>query len=253
MKRWLLIGGGLIVLVVIAVSLFLYSSLDSLIKAAVEKYGSEVTQTEVRLDKAAVSVASGAGDLRGLSVGNPSGFRSPTIFRLGEISLALNVGTVTSDTVVIKEIVVLAPEVMYEIGLQGSNIDALKRNINAYTATGKTEVKTTSKPEDGEGRKFIIENLYIRNGTVHMSSAFHDKTLSAPLPTLHLTNIGKQKGGAVPAEVAQRIVDALALATTKAVASADVGGVLVKAKEGMGGVTSAGAGGVDTVKGLFGK
>jgi hypothetical protein len=86
MKRWLLIGGGLVI-VVIAGLFYLYSSLGSLIKAAVEKYGSEITQAKVRLNAAEVSATSGTGALRGLYVGNPQGFKTPSAFKLGEISL----------------------------------------------------------------------------------------------------------------------------------------------------------------------
>ena len=46
MKRMIGIGGGLLALVAIAV-FFLYSSLDTIITSAVEKFGSEITQTRV--------------------------------------------------------------------------------------------------------------------------------------------------------------------------------------------------------------
>ncbi len=90
MKRWLLIGGslgvGLIVLIIIVI-VYVYSSLDSLIKAAVEKVGSKITQVEVQLDEVEVSITSGQGTLRGLTVGNPEAFETAKAFRLGEISV----------------------------------------------------------------------------------------------------------------------------------------------------------------------
>ena len=43
MKRIIGIGGGLIVIVAIAV-FFLYSSLDGIITTVVERFGSEITQ-----------------------------------------------------------------------------------------------------------------------------------------------------------------------------------------------------------------
>ena len=175
MKRWLLIGGSLVggLMVVIAiVLLYVVSSLDSIIKAAVEKYGSEVTQVEVRLDKAKVSITSGEGSLRGLTVGNPEGFKTDRAFSLGEISVALDVGTVTQDPVVIKEIVISAPEVTYELGPGGSNIDTIQRNVNAYAGTGKGKAKekAPSMDPDKEGRKLIIQNLYVKKGKVNVSA-----------------------------------------------------------------------------------
>jgi len=140
MKRWLLIGAGLLV-VIVAGLFYLYSSLGSLIKVAVEKYGSEITQAKVQLNQAKVSATSGQGALRGLNVGNPKGFRTASAFKLGEISLTLDVSTIASKPVIIKEIVVSAPEVTYELGPQGSNIDAIKRNVDAYTKAGRSTEK----------------------------------------------------------------------------------------------------------------
>jgi len=260
MKRWILIGGGLVILIIIVVFYFVLSSLDSLIIAAVEKYGSEITQTEVRLKEAKVSVTSGEGALRGLSMGNPEGFKTESAFRLGEISLKLDVGTITADPIVIKEIVISAPEVTYEIGPGGSNIDAIKRNINSYMGKGKDKPSEKSAPESSEkkaGRKLVIEHLYVRNGKVDIGSTLMEgQTLSASLPDIHLTNIGKKKGGATAGEVAEQIFAAISQGVGSAVAKVDPTKILGAAKEqaaGAQGTIEEGAkGAVDAVKGLFG-
>jgi hypothetical protein len=66
----------------------------------------------------------------------PKALKPPSAFELGEISLTLDIGTIRSDSVSIKEIVVSAPQVTYELGPDGSNIDAIKRNANAYIKAG---------------------------------------------------------------------------------------------------------------------
>ncbi len=259
MKRWLLIGGGVVV-VIIAGVFYLYSSLGSLIKMAVEKYGSEITQAKVQLNKAELSATSGTGALRGLFVGNPQGFKTASAFQLGEISLAVDVGTITSDPVVIKEIVVSAPEVTYELGPQGSNIDAIRRNVDAYTKAGKAgesreTTEGTAESKKSPGRKVVIENLYIRNGRVKVGSTLSDKTMSLPLPDIHLTNIGKQKGGATPGEVAEKIIGALGQSANTAIASVDTSKVLGEAKKqfsaAAGGIQEKGKSALGEVKGLF--
>lgn len=242
MKRWLLIGGGLIVLVVIIVLWYVFSNLDSLIKAAVEKYGSEVTQTKVQLNQVKISIRSGQGKLRGLDIGNPKGFNTPSAFKLGEISLKLDTGTVTQNPVVIKEIVIQAPQVTYELGPGGSNMDALKRNVAAYTGTGGKKAQGEGKPkaDDKDGRKLVIEHLYVRNGKVEISSTvLQGKTLSASLPDLHLTDIGKKKDGATPGEVVEKILGALSQGVRKAVATVDPEKMLGTAREGIAGAKGA--------------
>jgi hypothetical protein len=255
MKRWLLIGAGLVV-VIVAGLFYLYSSLGSLIVAAVEKYGSEITQAKVRLHEAEVSATSGHGALRGLSVGNPTGFKTPSAFELGEISLTLDIGTITSDPVIIKEIVVSAPHVTYELGPQGSNIDAIKRNVDAYTKAGQTTEGLAKEKKDG-GPRFVIENLYIRNAKVDIGSSLLDKTMSAPLPDIHLTNIGKQKRGATPGEVAEKIIDALGKTVNTTVASIDTSKVLGEAKKqfavAAGGIEEKAKGAVGGIGKIFGK
>src|SRR5262245_48725333 len=104
MKKLLLIGFVLIVVAVGGVGYYVYSNLDSLIKTAIEEVGTRATQTQVKLDGVKVSLTGGTGKLSGLTVANTKDFKTPTAFKLGEISLALDTGTVTSKTVVVKEV-----------------------------------------------------------------------------------------------------------------------------------------------------
>ncbi len=248
MKRWLYIGGMLLVLIVIGIYL-LFSNLNSIVKAAVEKIGSDVTQAQVKLKDVNIELTSGKGALRGLTVGNPSGFKSDRALSLGEISLQVDVGSVTKDTVLIKEIVIAAPEVTYEIGTQGSNIDALKRNIGAYTGKGKQE-KSSAESKEG-GKKLVVEHLYIRKGKVNVVAAAlqQEKTATAALPDIHLTNIGKASGGATAAELAEQVLTAIGQGAAKAAASSEVTKLLGSKIGG----ASAGGGLGESAKKLFGK
>ncbi len=50
-------------------------------------------------------------------------------FKLGEVSVSLDIGPLSSDTVRIHEIVISAPEVTCECKSDGSNLETLKRNV----------------------------------------------------------------------------------------------------------------------------
>jgi hypothetical protein len=259
MKKGLKVGGGVaaVLIVVLAVVFyFVFTSLGSLIVAAVERFGSEATQAEVVLKGAEVSVTSGEGALRGLRVGNPKGFATDSAVRLGEISLKLDVATVTSDPVVIKEIVVQAPEVTYELGEAGSNIDALKRNVDRYT-------KQKSGGGGGQGGggatapKLIIENLYLRDGTIKVSvTGLGGKTENVRLPTIHLRNIGKDTGGATPDQVMKVVFSHVSGSVGKAVAPLALDAVTGAAEGGAEGAKDALEKGAkdaeDSLKGLLG-
>lgn len=228
MKRPVKIGLGVVaalVVVIAAAVIFLFASLDSLVEAAIEEVGSDATQTSVRLDEAEISPTSGAGALRGLTVGNPAGFKTEYAFVLGEVSIKLDLSTVTEDVIVINEIVIAGPQITYEIGPGGTNIDAIRKSVAEFAGGGGGAKKSSAGGD--EGPKLVIENLYIRGGKVSVSAtALGGKTLSVALPDLHLKDIGKEKGGASPAEAIEKIFAAVTQGIGKSVGTLNLDSVL---------------------------
>ena len=207
MKRMVGIGGGLLIVVFIAV-FFLYSSLDTIITSAIEKFGSEITQTQVTLKETKISATDGKGALRGFRMTNPENFKTENSVEFDEISIALDIKTITEDTIVVKDITISGPRITYEHSTNGSNIDAIKKNVDSYLGTGKG---SSEKKSGGEGgKKLIVEKLSILNGKANVSaSILQGKTMSVDLPNIVLKDIGKSKGGATPGEVASKVIDSL--------------------------------------------
>lgn len=255
MKRGLLIGGAVVVLVVVAVVAYVALNINPIIKDSVQTYGSRITKVAVNLNEVDISPWSGKGKLSGLTVGNPKGYKTDSAFKLGVVSIDLDVASVTDDTVIIHEIVIAAPEVTYELGPGGSNIDVIRKNIASFLDGGKKSDGGGGQPSgeaesDDGGKKIIIENLIIRDGKVSISAALlKGKKLSVKLPDIHLKDIGKDKGGASPGEVAEKIMAAVSDGATKAVGSLNISG-LVKGAAGM--VEDVTKGATDAIKG-FGK
>ena len=218
MMRIVLIAAVVVVLGAVGAFLFVLSSLDDLIQEAVQTYGSEITQAKVSLAEVDIDLTSGRGSLRGLSIGNPAGFDTPSAFELGAISITIDTGTVTDDTIVITEIVIDAPVITYELGADGSNIDAIQRNVEAYMARFGGGGTAANGEGGGEGPKLIIDDLYIRGGAVKVSAGFlAGKTLGTALPDIHLEDIGRSNDGASPAEIAEQIISAITDGTTSAI------------------------------------
>lgn len=226
MKRVILIGVLVLVVAVAVGAYLLLSNLGSIIKAAVEKVGSDVTQVKVTLDKADVSITSGSGSLSGLTVGNPAGFKSDSALKLGQISVALDLGSVQSNPIVIKEIVVQSPSVTYEFAGTGSNIETIHKNVQAYAGGGG---QTKPAAGEGAGRRLVIDNLYVRDGRVDVRADFlKGQPTSAALPTIHLKDIGRQGGrnvGVSASEVAELVLEAIARNSTSSVGKLDIAGI----------------------------
>lgn len=226
MKRFLLIGGLVVVVIVIGVAYVLYTSLDSIIEAAIEKYGSEYTGTAVGVDGVDLDLTSGKGAINGFSVGNPAGFETGNAIEVDRIALAVDIGSVTENPIVINEIVIDKPKVTYEIGADGNNIDTIAEHVQSKTGSGG------GGPEDkaadaGGGTKLVIDDLYVKGGEVGVSAtALEGKTMSADLSDIHLENIGKDGGGATPGQVAGIITASLVKWVGVALTTVDLGDIM---------------------------
>ncbi|ATX81838.1 hypothetical protein Ga0123462_0969 [Mariprofundus ferrinatatus] len=253
MKKVLIGIVGLLV-VVAGAFVFVWSNLDSIVKEAIQTYGSEAVKTEVSVADVKLQLETGSGTIKGLKVGNPPGFSNPNIFELGMISTKIDTSTVTENPVVIDEIIISAPAVVYEINKSGvSNVDVLKKSL------GKSAGESGSK--GGDEVKMVIRKLVVEGGqaTVRIA-ALGDKNQIVKLPRIQLTDVGKKSGGATAAEVAQILSSKLLNNVQGSVmklgvnqylgksADAVTGGALQKATGGIGG-----AGGADkALKGLLG-
>jgi uncharacterized protein involved in outer membrane biogenesis len=222
MRKLFIIGGVAVVAVVAAVFIFI-SSLDGIVKKVIETVGSQVAGVDVRVAAVKISLTEGKGSITGLTVANPKGFATPTAFSLGQISLALDVGSVKQNPVVLKEIVIAAPVVTYELTAGGSNIEVLQKNVQSFAAKsgggGKAEPQPEAKTE-GSDKKIAIDRLAITGGQVNLSAA--GNTISGKLGDIVLTGIGRESGGATPAVIAQKLLDALSASAIKTASSLGV-------------------------------
>lgn len=241
----LLIGGGLVVLLVVAGGVWLYSSLDSLVASAIRKYGSEITGVAVKVDRVKLAPADGRGALTGFSVGNPKGFDAPTAFKVADINLELDVSTLTKDVIVIKRIDITAPDITYELGPGGNNFDAIRRNVENSLTRALGSSKPAKDAKSGGGPKVIIDLVTIRHGKVAVRGPLlKGQPLTATLPELVVRDIGRRSNGATGAEVVRQLWAPLQQQVLKSVAETNLGGASELLKKG-------GGGAADSVRGLF--
>lgn len=240
----ILLGVALAVLLGIAGGAYwLYSSLDSLVASAIRQYGPEITGVPVKLSSVSIKPADGTAALRGLVVGNSKGFKTDHALSLGEISMTLDIGSLTRDVILIKQISIVKPDVTYEYAPGGSNLDTIQRHVDSYVAE-----KTGGKggPGDkGPGKKLIIDHVYLKDAKASVSAEIlKGKAMSVPLPDLHLRDIGRKSNGATAGEAAKQVLGAITQNVTKATSSLNLGGAAESVKKGTAAVG-------DKVKGLF--
>lgn len=223
MKK-VLIGLALVLVLIVGGLFYLWQTLGPRVQAAVEEVGTRTTGVPVTLAEADTSGLLG-GDLvlRRLVIANPPGFKSDGVLKVGEIRMNIDLPTVLSDTVVVNELVITAPQVVYEFARGTSNIGTIQQNVRKAKSQGDGGPPPPEAAEDG-AKKVVIENVYVRDGAVNASADFlQGKAVGTPLPALHLTGVGKDSGGKLPRQVAEQILAAIALSATEAVAKLNIG------------------------------
>ena len=254
MKK-LLIAGGVIIVIVVAVILLLVGNIDAIIKKGVETVGPKILQAPVTLKDVDISVSSGSGELNGLTIGNPAGYKTEYAFQLGGISVELDVKSVTTDKVHIRNVFINAPEIIYEGALgKKNNLSQLQANVASFTGAGKdsdTKADNSESGKSGEGKKVQIDYIKIADGSISVSmDLLQGKALTVPLPTIELRDIGKEKEATVSDALKQ------ILAAVNNAALPAVQGAVTNFTKGLKGTTEAvqeeAQKGLDKLKGLFG-
>jgi hypothetical protein len=138
MKKILLRVGIALLVILILAALAVNLFLDGAVKRAVETFGPRFTKVDVKLDQVSLSLLSGAGDFKGLVIGNPQGYKMPEAISVGRAGFGIKPASVLSDKVVIRYIHVESPKITFEGNLSGNNLSTIQANIQSATGGGKT-------------------------------------------------------------------------------------------------------------------
>jgi hypothetical protein len=206
MKRKLLITAGVIAAALILAVALVVTRLDSIVTKAINTYGPGMTGTEVRIDDVRVSFLSGEATVTNFVLGNPKGYRSAHAAKAASISVDLDIGSLLQDTIVVKRIEVVQPDIIYEKRGGTDNFKTIARHAEqkakeAGMAGGETGNETP-------GKKLLIREFILKGGRVTLYTPdLPSGAASAAIPDMHLRNVGGD--GAEPSAVFSRILAAL--------------------------------------------
>lgn len=227
-SRKLLIALGIVVVLAAAGIFYLVTNLESIVKAAIERYGSRATGTDVAVASVRIDLRGGSGAIGGIRIDNPSGFSTPRAFDLEDIAIAIDTGSVRRDPIVVESVRVSAPRVVYEINESGkANIDVIRESLERY----RKQLEPAEEERAAGGRHVLIRDLVIEGGEIEIRlPAPANRTYSAALPPIRLADVGGE-GGATPGELALQVLRPLAAQTVQTAARAGVRRYLGKSVE----------------------
>ena len=220
MKRTLLVGFGALLIAAAVVSYFVLARLDALVASAIESHGSAVAGVPVRVASVHIELREARGTIRGLRVGNPEGFSGGDALSLGEITLALDRGSLGATPIVVDQLRVAAPQARFEVDAGGrSNFEVIQGNVDRYAAP------TPAAQEGGAGRRIALRRLELEEGSIEADvSAVSDREepYRAELSGLHLQDVGGAQGG-TPGEIGKALLGAFTKTVMRSVAANEAG------------------------------
>lgn len=191
----------LVVLVLLAVGAGVYLVMFSgnLLKTGIETYGPEFLGADVGVDAVDLSLTEGAGEIRGLRIGNPQGFEGPDAMRLGKIKLVLDTDNISEELVVLKQVEIDGAEIAAIAKGKATNLEQLMDNVVAAAGIEETD-------DSSSEMLLIIDRLDFTNVKTSVSSDVLGD-VSLDIPDIHLKDIGRASNGATAAEVTKQLLE----------------------------------------------
>jgi len=162
---------------------WLYLSLGPVIKAGIEKFGPEITQTSITVESVEVSPFTGSVKINNLVIGNPEGYQTDHALALPAVRFRLDVASLKTDTIVIEEIYIDSPEITYEVGFGNSNLTRIRKNIESFLPAREDK-------QDEFAKKTNIKSVVLKNGKISLSAKILlGRKVTVELPPMELVNI----------------------------------------------------------------
>ena len=195
---------------------FLPFGLGLVIKHGASSAGQRFLGSNVQVNKASVSPLVGIADLSGIVVGPPQGFKA-NVFEMNNFRITVDMKSLLSDTIIIKEIAIINPTVSYELSGIKSNISAITDKLSG------DEKKAEKNTDEAPGTKVIIEEFIFTGARIRIATtSTGGKGVVIPMGTIRLTDIGKKSGGITSIEAVALAMKAVTTGILKAVSEGTV-------------------------------
>ena len=192
--------------------------LKNAFKKGLESAGPRVAGVATRVDDVKLSPLSGRGEVLGVFVGSPEGFRAASVIEIGRVSIEVRASTLLSEKVVIRSVRIEEMEVTYERRISGSNLSKILETIEETLGAGR------ERSSGGEPRRLRVDEFVIQGGRVRLGlTALGGKGAVRELPAIRLVDLGVEGEGITPGELADRVLREIVRETAGLVGEAALG------------------------------
>lgn len=201
---------------------WLYLNSGFLLRQAIEDYGSAALGSPVKVGGVVMEWAQGRGELKTLSVGQPSGFVQDAaagrpLFEVDSVRLGVPLSADNGSDGVFRltEIVVSGARLNVIATGRSTNIEAMQTQVKKQVEQQVGTSAGSAEPSGSAPVRLIIDRLVLTDMKTHVSSdVLGDLELS--IPDIRESGLGKAEGGLTVEELGYAIIRPLSKSVTKA-------------------------------------
>ena len=193
----------LVAVIVVAVNLFA----DRVVRVGIETAATKALNVAVTVSNVDLSIMNGKLALQNLLIDNPPGYQHDKLLELKNAEIEIDVKSLLSDVVNIREIKLDGVDVILEQrGISGNNLQDVI-----------TAIRSGSKDDETSGKKLRIDNLEMSNVMVQMKLLpipGQADTVTLNLSPIRMTNLGSDNkldtaalSGEIVLAIANRVVE----------------------------------------------
>ena len=227
-------------------------SLNALVKGGIETMAPKILGVPVTLEDVDIALLSGKNMRAGLTqlvINNPEGYETASAVSFPDIRVHVDRNSLLTDTVIVEEVLIVAPAMTFEWSLQGSNLGMIQENVKRNIRSGGNGREKGEKHEEPE-KTIHIKKVMVKDAIINVSFiGGQNEVVQLPLPDLELRDIGNPSGGTTFSQASAVIFDEIYGAIIKAVMKSGI--LLPQGVEQLG--KSLGKMGKELLQGLLGK
>ena len=207
MKKKILIGVAVLVLIIVIGVMVLMGNLNGIVKGIIEKVGTSVTGVPVTVGVVDIKISEGSAAIRQLSVANPEGFSSKPMLDFGELAAKLDV-----KGKIINHVKIASPHILFEQKGKTSNFQTLQDNMSKDAEDKPKEEPAAEEqaPAEGEPTILQIDLIEITDAQVAVVSDLFEGTKNLTIDSITFENLkgtGEEIGKQVISQLTAQIIE----------------------------------------------
>jgi hypothetical protein len=199
-KKKIIIGICIVVVIIIGLVIYTLSNLDSIVKSVIESAGTKATGTQVTVTGVKISLSKGKATIEGLKVANPQGFSDNSMINFGEIT-----AQVDYKTGAIKNIHIGNPYFLLEQKGTKTNFGVIQQNLSKksskQTSEKSTESERTAESSKKEAKSYQIDSFSINDAQITVTSLDTGKSAKVKSGNIRFSDLN-----GTPDEICQQII-----------------------------------------------